>query len=294
MKKVIRLILSIACTLFLTVQLAAQLSDTTTIYQITTLDDNEFVGYILSETETTIEFKTATIGTITIQKNQIKKREQLISNESTNGLLWTENPMAFRYFLGNSGYTLKKGEAYYQNAWLFVNNFDIGLTDRFSMGIGIVPLFLFAGAPTPIWVTPKLSLPIESDKVTFGIGGLFGTAIGNDIDTPGYGYGFGNLTLGDKNKNLNIGIGYGFADGGIAERPTFSFSGMLRTGKRGYLLTENYILSTGFETIALLSLGGRFIGKRITLDYGGFYVPNTGEFVLVPWLSISIPIGKVR
>lgn len=293
MKTLIRLILGISCLFFFSFQATAQLSDTTAIWQITTFDDNEFVGHVLSETETAIEFKTATVGIITIQKNQIKKREELISDGTTNGLLWAENPMAFRYFIGNSGYTLKKGAAYYQNAWVFVNNFDIGLTDRFSLGIGTVPLFLFAGSATPVWLTPRVSLPIESDKVNFGIGGLVGTTLGTGNNVS-FGYGFGNLTLGDKNKNLTIGVGYGFADGELSERPTFSFSGMIRTGKRGYIITENYLLSTGFDTVPILSLGGRFVGKRISIDYGGFYIPDIGEFALIPWLSISIPIGKVR
>jgi len=271
MKNIIRLIVCIIGLFLCSFQATAQLSDTTTIYQITTLDDNEFIGHILSETETTIEFKTATIGIITIRKNQIKKREELISNESTNGLLWTENPMAFRYFIGNSGYSLRKGEAYYQNAWVFVNNFDIGISDRFSLGIGTVPLFLFAGAATPVWLTPRVSLPIESDKVNFGIGGLIGGTLSTN-DNYSFGYGFGNLTLGDRNKNLTLGVGYGFADGEFSNRPTFSLSGMIRTGKRGYILTENYIISTGFETVAVLSLGGRFIGKKITIDYGGFFL----------------------
>ncbi len=293
MKKLTQLLLNCSFLLLCSNYATAQLSDTTTIWQITTLDDNEFVGHILSETESTIKFKTATIGVITIRKNQIKRREELISDASTNGLLWTENPMAFRYFIGNSGYNLRKGEAYYQNAWIFVNNFDIGLSDHFSLGIGTVPLFLFAGSTTPIWLTPKISLPIESDKVNFGIGGLVGTTISTDFNTS-FGYGFGNLTLGNRNKNLTIGVGYGFVDGEFAERPTFSISGMIRTGKRGYIVTENYILSTGFETIPIFSLGGRFIGKRISIDYGGFYIPEIGDFALIPWLSISIPIGKVR
>ncbi len=271
----------------------AQLSDTTAIWQITTLDDNEFVGHILSETARTIEFKTATIGTITLQKSQIKQQERLVSNESTNGLLWDENKMAYRYFMGNSGYNLRKGEAFYQNAWLFVNNFDIGVSDRFSFGIGTVPLFLFGGlGVTPIWVTPRVSIPIESNKVNLGVGGLFGTVLGDEFNNTGFGFGFGNITLGDRNKNLNLGVGYGFADGEFSERPTFTISGMLRTGKRGYFITENYIISTGFETIALLSLGGRFVGKRISIDYGGIYVPNTGGAGIGPWLSISVPLGN--
>ena len=294
MKILIKTLLLLFFFNFLTTTIYSQSSDTTTIWQITTFDDNEFVGHIISETEIAIKFKTATIGTITLQKNQIKSKEELISNDSTNGLLWNENRMAYRYFIGNSGYNLKKGEAFYQNAWLFVNNFDLGITDRFSLGIGTVPLFLFAGSATPVWLTPRVSIPIEADKINLGVGGLIGTTLSTDFDNTSFGFGFGNVTLGDKNKNLTVGVGYGFVDGEAAERPTFTISGMIRTGKRGYFISENYIISTGFETIAVLSLGGRFVGKRISIDYGGIYVPNTGIFAIAPWLSISVPIGKAK
>jgi len=289
----------LVCLLFLFTfyhqSLFAQLSDTTTIWQMTMIDDNEFVGHILLETETSIQFKTATVGIITLQKDQIKRREQLLSNDMTNGLLWAENRMAYRYFLRNSGYSLKQGEAVYQNAWILVNNFDFGLSDNFSLGVGILPLFLFGGGTTsPVWITPKFTIPVESDKVNLGVGALAGTTIGNEFDRVSFGFGFGNVTLGDKNKNITMGVGYGFADGEFATRPTFNLSGMLRTGKRSYLISENYIITTGFETIAILSLGGRFTGRRVTLDYGGYFVPNLGTLALAPWLSVSIPFGNAR
>lgn len=145
-----------------------------------------------------------------------------------------------------------------------------------------------------IWLTPRVSIPIESDKVNLDVGGLIGSTFGNEFDNTEFGFGFGNITLGDKNKNLNFGVGYGFVDGAFSDRPTFTISGMLRTGKRGYVISENYIISTGFETVAIISLGGRFIGKRISIDYGGIYVPNTGVFAAAPWLSISVPLGKAR
>lgn len=196
--------------------LFAQTSDTTTIWQMTMMDDNEFVGHILSETEAIIEFKTVAIGIITLRKDQVKRQEKLLSDPSTNGLLWAENRMTYRYFLRNSGYNLKKGEAVYQNAWILINNIDVGITDNFSIGLGTVPIFLFGGGTSPIWLTPRLSIPIEADKVNLGVGGLVGTTVGNDFDNTSFGFGFGDVTLGDKNKNITLGVGYGFADGEFA------------------------------------------------------------------------------
>jgi len=64
---------------------------------------------------------------------------------------------------------------------------------------------------------------------------------------------------------------------------------MFRTSKRSYIITENYYIDAGFDDVVLLSLGGRYVGKKIILDYGGIYAPETGTFAIIPWLSISLP-----
>lgn len=268
--------------------IAQVLTDTTNVWQITTIDDNEYTGYILSETADAVELKTGTIGIITIPINQIKKREQLRSDASTNFLLWPENPMASRYFWANSGFNIKKGDGYYQNTWVLFNHAQFGVTDNFSLGVGMMPLFLFAGSPTPLWLSPKMTFPIQ-EKVHLAAGVLVGTLVGGGTDVEGFGFAYGNATFGSTSTNMTAGLGYGFADGEFADRPTISLAGMFRTGKRGYIITENYFIDTGFDDVLILSLGGRYVGKKIILDYGGIYSPESGTFVIVPWLSISIP-----
>jgi len=267
---------------------AQVVTDTTSVWQITTIDDNEYVGYILSETPDIIELKTGTIGIINIQTSQIKKREELKSDASTNFLLWPENPMASRYFWANSGFNIEKGSGYYQNTWVLFNHAQFGLSDNFSLGVGTMPLFLFAGSSTPLWISPKVSFPIK-EKVHIAAGVLVGTLIGRGSDLGAFGFAYGNTTFGSTSNNLSAGLGYGFADGEFADRPTVSVSGMFRTGKRGYIITENYYVDFGFDEVLILSLGGRYVGKKIILDYGGFYSTELDTFFIVPWLSISIP-----
>lgn len=267
---------------------AQVVTDTTSVWQISTIDDNEYTGYILSETAEAIELKTGTIGIITIPISQVKKREQLISDASTNFLLWPENPMASRYFWANSGFNIKKGDGYYQNTWVLFNHAQFGIADNFSLGVGMMPLFLFAGAPTPLWISPKVTFPIQ-EKVHLGVGVLGGTLLGRDVDVVGFGFAYGNATFGSTSTNISAGLGYGFADGEFADRPTLSLAGMFRTGKRGYIITENYYIDTGFDDVLFLSLGGRYVGKKIILDYGGIFSPETGDFTIIPWLSISLP-----
>ena len=186
---------------------------------------------------------------------------------------------------------LRQGEAYYQNVWIFFNQISVGVTDNFSFGAGIVPLFIFAGAPTPVWVTPKFSIPVVKDKFNVGVGVLAGTVIGEGST---FGILYGSTTFGSKDKNLTLGLGYGFADGEWANAPAINVSGMLRIRPRGYLITENYYIGLGGEDVGLISLGGRSIIKKISLDYGGFIPISSeiGSFIIIPWLGITIPIGK--
>jgi hypothetical protein len=202
------------------------------------------------------------------------------------------NPQATRYFWLPNGYGLKKKESYYQNVWLFFNQVSVGLTDNFSIGAGMVPLFLFAGSPTPVWITPKVSFPVVKDKFNIGAGALAGTVIG--LDESGFGLLYGLTTFGSRDKNFTLGLGWAYAGGTIANVPTISVGGMIRTGPRGYFLTENYFIGAGGETFGIISAGGRRIIKRISLDYGLFLPLAAGldTFLAMPWLGLTVPFGK--
>ncbi|XOV92258.1 MAG: hypothetical protein ACFHWX_18870 [Bacteroidota bacterium] len=265
-------------------------SDTTAYYQIETADGNLYMGQILSQEGNIIQVRTLNIGDISLRTEDIEKMKRVDAEiAKSDGSRWFDYLQSSRYFYAPSGYGLKKGDAYYQNVWILFNQFSIGFTDEFSAGIGMVPLFLFAGAPTPVWVTPKLSLPIVENKFNLGVGGLFGGVIGlGDYSSDGLGFGilYGIATVGERDKNFSLGIGYGYADGDFAEKPAVSLSGMLPIGKRNFFITENYLI----DNVALLSVGGRSLIKKVTLDYGIFMPTDGGTFLAIPWLGIVIPI----
>lgn len=259
---------------------------------VQTKDGNEYLGTIISEDEVKITIRTQNLGDITLFRSDIIRISDMDTGKMVNGEFWFSNPQATRYYWLPNGYGLKKGESYYQNVWIFFNQVSTGITDNFSVGAGMVPLFLFAGAETPVWITPKVSFPIVKDKFNLGAGALVGTVIGSD--DGGFGILYGLSTFGSRDKNLTIGLGWAYAGGTIANAPTVSLAGMIRTGPRGYFLTENYFISAGGETVGILSAGGRRIIKRISLDYGLFLpiAPGLDTIIAVPWLGITIPFGK--
>ncbi|RLD25441.1 MAG: hypothetical protein DRI70_07125 [Bacteroidetes bacterium] len=212
-------------------------------------------------------------------------------NKVKDGKYWSDNPQSTRYFFSPNGYGLKAGEGYYQNVWIMVNSFAVGITDVFSIGAGIVPLFLFAGSPTPVWFTPKFSIPISKDKVNLGGGALLGTVLGEG--NTGFGILYGITTLGSRDNNITAGLGYGYAGGDWAKSPMINLNGMSRIWARGYLISENYFIQTVGSTQVILSFGGRWIIKDAGLAFGLVLpVIDTGSLFAIPWLGITIPFGN--
>ena len=272
--------------------LFTQTSGDSTLHLVEMNDGNIFTGEILAQDSSVVQLQTTVYGNLFLPRLHIESISELRDDQVVDGQTWPDNPQAARYLWVPNGYGLKKGEGYYQNVWVLYNQASYGITDNFSLGAGVVPLFLFAGAPTPVFVTPKFSFPIVEDKINAGVGVLGGAIIGDDATT--FGITYATTTFGNRNKNVNIGFGWAFADGEWADQPTLSLAAMLRVSEKFYLLTENYFIGTGNdENIYILSLGGRVLKQTWGLDFG-LVLPVSQDFfdsiIAVPWLGFTIPI----
>jgi len=267
-------------------------SDSSKLCRVETLDGNEYIGIMVLEDATHIEIETSLLGKIILPRTSVKRITYVKSTSLKSGKLWFENPQSSRYFWSPNGYGLKKGEGYYQNIWVLWNQASYGITNNFSLGVGMIPLFFFGGASTPIWVVPKFSIPVIKDKFNLGVGALAGTLVGEE--SAGFGIVYGLGTLGDRNNNVTFGLGYGYAGGNWASTPLITLSGMFRTGPRGYIVTENYYIGVGGESLLLISAGGRSIIRKTGLDYGLFFpiASEMDSFIAIPWLGFTIPFGK--
>ncbi len=291
MKNLLRLsLLSIICVL--ANQAFGQVKpDSSKMVRIETLDGNDYLGILVAEDSLKVEIETSILGKIVIPRTSIKVMARVQTTDIKAGKLWGENTQATRYFWSPNGYGLKKGEGYYQNIYVFWNQASVGVTDNFSIGAGTIPLFLF-GLSTPVWIVPKLSIPVVKDKFNLGIGALTGVVLGEE--NAGFGLVYGLGTVGNRNNNFTIGLGYGYAAGQWASTPVITLSGMVRVGPKGYLLTENFYIGVGGDYVAIMMLGGRSVTKKIGIDYGLFspMANNIDKFRAYPWLGITIPMGK--
>ncbi len=268
----------------------AQNSDTLR-YCIETVDGNKFVGHLESSDTSVFLINTTEYGILKISTDKVDRIYQLSHNASGIQEYWHRSIQSARYFWAPNGYGLKMGEGYYQNYWVLFNQVSYGFTDNFSAGIGMIPLFLFAGTSTPIWITPKFSIPVVNNKLNVGVGGLFGTVLGEN--NAGFGIAYGTTTFGSRDKNMSIGLGWGFVEGEWASTPLVNISGIIRVGKKGgYIMTENYFINIGSDNfIGLISIGGRNLINSVSIDYGLFFpiIQHLDTFLAIPWLGITVP-----
>jgi hypothetical protein len=267
-------------------------TDSTRILRVETVDGNVFIGNVVSKDSLNLVIKTDIFGEIKIPLNNIKSRTEFKDLKKVGRQYWLPNPQSSRYFWAPNGYGLEKGSSYYQNIWILYNQFSFGLSDNISVGAGMLPLFLFGGAPTPFWVVPKLSIPIVKDKFNIGAGAFLGTLLGNN--SGAFGLLYGTSTLGSRDQNMSLGLAYGFADGNWMKIPIINASFMLRVSPRGYLISENYIITTSRETLVLISMGGRSLIRNISLDYSLWIPFGTDTLVAIPFLGVTIPINSKK
>jgi hypothetical protein len=270
---------------------AQTLTDSSSLTRVQMNDGNEFIGHIVSQDTAILILQTDKLGKLTFNKRDIVKTTSLKSENIRKGEYWFENPQSTRYLWSPNGYGLKKGEGYYQNIWVLFNQVSYGLTNYFSIGAGILPVFLFGGGATPVWITPKFSVPVVKDKFNVGAGALVGTVLGES--GTGFGLLYGLTTAGSRDMNISLGVGYGVSGSGWSKSPLICLSALARTGARGYLVTENYYLSIEGEPLVLLSAGFRWVIKKAGLDFG-LVVPIEQDitFFAIPWLGVTIPFGN--
>jgi hypothetical protein len=260
------------------------------IIRIETHDGNVFMGTLISEDDQKLIMRVDGVGEITIEISNIKRRTVIDPARIRDGVYWYPNPQATRYFFAPNAMGLKKGRGYYQNTWIFFNNVNYGVTDNFSIGGGLIPGFLFGAglSGTPVWILPKLSFPVAGDNFHLAAGAMIGGAAGSGSGALLY----GSATLGDSDRNLTAGLGYGYAGGDLSNTPLVNISGMYRTSRRVYLLTEIYFLP-GIEGSGVALFGARWAPENFAVDFGLITPLESGVgYIGIPWLGITLPFGN--
>lgn len=263
------------------------LQDGPIFLQIILGDGKIVIGKLVQQDSQSFVIETKNLGTISIFRANAKSITFIGSEQIKNGQFFFPNPHPTRYFFGPSAIPLKKGEKYFQNAYLLSNSIQIGLTDQFSIGGGVVIPFLF-------YLTPKIGKKI-AENIHIGGGLLIASSFISDLNV-GLAVGYGSITLGTQEDNVTLNAGWGASKEnnydastgisrntwGAASRPMFTLSGMTRISKKCMLLTENWFVSAkqyqydvngkingAQNTYNMIFSGGiRIMGEKNSFDIG--------------------------
>jgi len=211
---------------------------------------------------------------------------------------------ASRYFILPSAFPLKKEEVYYRT-FIVVHQLNMGISKNFELGLGTIPLFLFDGTSSPIWLSPKISIPTRNENLRVGINASVGRMFGKrrrndilgDIESNIAGLFQGVLSYQEQNISVSIGVGSGYW-GNFRQRTTYTLSAQYRVRKRGFIMIESFYIPNSSSNIRGLNfIGGRKVWKnQIFLDFGLVIPTATREadsdinFIAIPWVNVAIPI----
>ncbi len=260
-------------------------SDSTKVYRIEMNDGSVYVGSILYRDAVKIIIKTSAIPRVELLVINLTRIEEVKDENFRKGVYWFTNPHTSRYFYGPSAIPLKKGEGYFQNTWLLLNSFQVGVTDNISIGGGFEITTLLSRsdrAYTPIFfLTPKVSFKV-SKSLHLGGGLLYVNIPTNEDGSRGsFGITYGVATYGNKDYNLSGGLGWGYVEGHFSSKPAITLSGTARVAKKVAVITENWFLP-GETYYGIASYGIRIMGESTAFDLA---------FVINPDIARAFPFG---
>jgi len=259
-------------------------------YQFQMSDGRVIRGTVLRQNPSVITLKTDNVGEISITINNIKDFAIGDRGFTFQGETFDH---ASRYLFAPSAIPLRRGEGYYQNIMVLMNGAHVGITDRFSVGGGVMIPFGFFG-------TVKYGIQLDKN-VHVAVGGigvttLFGIGVG-------MGCGFGSVTVGNRYTNISLTGGYGGVASGsgweVTKRPIANVSGMVRLAPSVSLVTENWFIPTvnynswnGTTTESyypLYSLGFRLGAGHSSFDVAALSIGSyaEGEAIVIPYLAYA-------
>jgi len=258
-------------------------ADSTKVYKVVLQDGSAFIGKVLQQDTVQVVMQTSMFPRIEIPWAKIKVLEEVDASGFKKGRYWFKNPHASRYLFGPSAFNLQEGEGYYQNTWIFLNSFNVGITNYFSIGGGIEFLSTFTsltqGEFKPIYfITPKFSIPVN-DRFRVGAGVWY-------IHVPeagAGGIGYGIATYGNTDDNITVGAGWLISEWGSERKPVITLSGMKRLSPKIGLISENWFIPVDGYT-SIWSYGIRFFGEKMAIDLA--FINNSS---IVDYLFIGIP-----
>ena len=237
---------------------------------------------------------TTSVGEVHFAIADVRRSSVVHTKDVVNGEYWFPNPNTTRLMFAPTARMLKKGEGYFSDYLVFFPGVAYGVTDRITVGGGMSIVPGISLNKQIFYITPKIGV-VHTGKFTLALGALVARAgLGNDdnnVADSGYNRTFGIpyvvSTYGDDNGSVTGGVGYGYADGKLTKRPALMFGGDRRLSRRFGIISENYVFPSSGDG-ALMSFGARFLGEKLSVDFGAVRILGVSDGVWFPFIGLIV------
>ena len=257
------------------------------IYKITLSDESSLIGTIISEDDSTLQFKTLSGLELAIPTNIIRKQRQ-ISSKIVEGKVWRTDPNQTRVFFAPTGRALKSGQGYFSVYEIFFPFIAVGASDYITLAGG---LSLFPGSSEQLfYLAPKIT-PLQLEKFDLSAGILY-IFVPDEVNNAGIFYTVG--TYGTAAASITFGLGFGFSGGDVADKPVYAVGAELRSSNSVAFITENWFIPD--SEFQIVSFGLRFFGENLAADFGLVHPlgADTRGFPFLPWVGFAYNFGGGR
>ena len=249
---------------------------------ITLKNNTYFTGHIEQEDSVSVTFRTQNNIQMIIPKQEIESIRRK-PTKSTRKFYAYDDPNDTRLFFAPTSRTLKQGDGYIADYWVFFPFVAVGAFDRLVLSGGVT---LFPGAKQQLfYLAPKVGL-YQGELVGVAAGILYMNI--TSLEEDGVGIAYGVSTIGNSDRSVTVGLGWAYSGKEVEKKPIVLLGGEVRLSQSIKLISENWIFpDTDFS---LLSLGIRFFGRQLATDLALMY-PYGAEmgdgFPFFPWLSFA-------
>ena len=258
------------------------------VTEIILTDGSTLIGTVVSETSSSIEFRTTAGVLVSIETTQIRSRRTL-AGRMRDGIFRPSDPNVSRLLFTATGRPVGKGKGYFADYYVFLPFVAYGVSDVVTMAGGIS---LLPGSPEQlIYLAPKVTV-VNGPQGSVSAGVLAGTLTGED-DWGGILYGAG--TIGDGNNEYTGGVGFLFGGGEVWTTPILMGGMSIGLGRTTKFISENYMVFEDGPHV-LVSGGIRFFGERLAADLALFTAPELFDdlegFPFFPFVGFAYNFGR--
>ena len=245
-------------------------------------DGSQLVGRIVAVGNTSIRIRTS-FGEVEVPRGAIEEVRFTSVGHLHGGELWPDDPSATRLFFAPTGRTLKQGEGYFADAYIFLPSFDVGLTDGVTLGAGLSIVPGVSLDEQVYYFLPKVSV-YSAPTVNVSVGALVAGVKGISADRTPFGIAYGVSTFGGTDASVSLGGGLTYAGSSGSHSAVLMAGGSTRLTRNVSMLTENYYYPGA--SAGLASGGVRFMGEKLSVDLAGFIpVTSDGGFIVLPYVA---------